>query len=281
MILKKFFRLFLFTLSLFRGERKCGKSLHFTSKLTFHEIKFSTFSRQISPQSNYSPALSVASAARIRLNNLKENKEKRNNRLMTKPGSQYSISTQEEMEMDYYDYNVGNASAAPGSYLGMDPAYLVWIPPDKIFSDSENDGDECTPTPSDVESASGSTCSRESPADDEEVSRVPAKPPRKSLVISDEVRVDVARVDRRRTKPSVESDEDDEHDVNLQNGKRAAVVKNDTKRISVIEKETSVIKSPSDNKISEYYELSDIKFADDEDESSEGTFTDTVFGVAT
>lgn len=31
--------------------------------------------------------------------------------------------------MDYYDYNVVNAGAAPGSYLGMDPAYLVWIPP--------------------------------------------------------------------------------------------------------------------------------------------------------
>lgn len=33
------------------------------------------------------------------------------------------------MELDYYDYNVVNAGAAPGSYLGMDPAYLVWIPP--------------------------------------------------------------------------------------------------------------------------------------------------------
>lgn len=31
--------------------------------------------------------------------------------------------------MDYYDYNVVNAGAAPGSYLGMDPAFLVWIPP--------------------------------------------------------------------------------------------------------------------------------------------------------
>lgn len=31
--------------------------------------------------------------------------------------------------MDYYDYNVTNAGAAPGSYLGMDPAFLVWIPP--------------------------------------------------------------------------------------------------------------------------------------------------------
>lgn len=179
--------------------------------------------------------------------------------------------------MDYYDYNVGNASAVPGSYLGMDPQYLVWIPPDKIFSDSEN---ETTPVPSDVESAgsSSSTCSRESPGcDEEEVSRVPAKPPRKSLVISDEMRGEIASRLDSRGKPC----NDDDDDVNLECGGRKAPVKADTKRISMIEKETSVIKSPSDNKISEYYELSDIKFADDEDESSEGTFTDTVFGVAT
>jgi len=31
--------------------------------------------------------------------------------------------------MDYYDYNVHNAAAVPESYIGMDPAYLVWIPP--------------------------------------------------------------------------------------------------------------------------------------------------------
>lgn len=191
---------------------------------------------------------------------------------MTKPGSQYSISTQEEMEMDYYDYNVGNASAAPGSYLGMDPAYLVWIPPDKIFSDSENE--EMTPMPSDAESGS-SISSRESPGD-EEVSKVPTKPPRKSLIITDEVRAEITKLDRR-AKPSVAREGDD---VNLDNNIKV-VVKNDTKRISVIEKETSVMKSPSDSKISEYYELSDIKFADDEDESSEGTFTDTVFGVQT
>lgn len=40
------------------------------------------------------------------------------------------------MELDYYDYNVANAGAAPGSYLGMDPAFLLWIPP-LISEDSE------------------------------------------------------------------------------------------------------------------------------------------------
>lgn len=48
---------------------------------------------------------------------------------MTHPGSQYSISTNEEMEMDYYDYNVVNASAAPGSYLGK---YSLVFPLDLI-----------------------------------------------------------------------------------------------------------------------------------------------------
>jgi hypothetical protein len=190
---------------------------------------------------------------------------------MTKPGSQYSISTQEEMEMDYYDYNVGNASAAPGSYLGMDPAYLVWIPPvdesGKIFSDSEND--EVTPIPSDVESGSST-----SQGSTEDVPKIPLKPPRKSLIISDEVKMKIEKLDQ--AKSSVTDSENE----NIER-RTAILVKTDTKRISLIEKETSVMKSPSDNKISEYYELSDIKFADDEDESTEETFTDTVSGVKT
>lgn len=45
-------------------------------------------------------------------------------------GSDFSLSGQEvDLEMDYYDYNVYNTNAVPGSYLGMDPAYCVWIPP--------------------------------------------------------------------------------------------------------------------------------------------------------
>lgn len=31
--------------------------------------------------------------------------------------------------MDYYDYNVQNTNSVPGSYIGMDPAYCLWIPP--------------------------------------------------------------------------------------------------------------------------------------------------------
>lgn len=34
-----------------------------------------------------------------------------------------------DLEMDYYDYNVHNTNSVPGSYIGMDPAYCLWIPP--------------------------------------------------------------------------------------------------------------------------------------------------------
>ncbi|XP_063891609.1 uncharacterized protein LOC135117104 isoform X2 [Helicoverpa armigera] len=71
----------------------------------------------------YSPALSGVSAARIR-DNPKHTKESCNRRLLR---SDLSLTSHPEMEIDYYDYEVNNA--VPGSYLGMDPAFLVWIPP--------------------------------------------------------------------------------------------------------------------------------------------------------
>lgn len=76
--------------------------------------------------------MSVVSTATIRSTNPKECKDKRNReRLLAGPvGSDFSLPGQDvDLEMDYYDYNVVNAGAAPGSYLGMDPAFLVWIPP--------------------------------------------------------------------------------------------------------------------------------------------------------
>lgn len=85
----------------------------------------------LSLQSCYSPASSgsVISVSTNRSVNIKESKEKKNReRLLAGPGSEFSLAP-EDMEMDYYDYNIHHAQAAPGSYLGMDPAYLVWIPP--------------------------------------------------------------------------------------------------------------------------------------------------------
>lgn len=224
------------------------------------------------------------------MNYQKESKEKKNReKLMANPGSQYSLSTQEEMEMDYYDYNVINASAAPGSYLGMDPAFLVWIPPiddsGKILSDSENDCDDIMPRRRDIDPGSN----KESPEEDE-APRIPTKPPRKSLKSpsSDEAKPITSRslnpkeilskinflqrkVIETTSSGSVE---------NLQGNKALTYVKPEQKRISVIEKETSVVKSPSDGKISEYYELSDIKFADDEEDGGDSSFmSDTSFQV--
>ncbi|XP_061393750.1 uncharacterized protein LOC133329276, partial [Musca vetustissima] len=97
----------------------------------------------------YSPASSIISSATIRSTNAKESKEKQNRKkLLARPGSEFSLGNQEDFELDYYDYNVTNAGAAPGSYLGMDPAYLIWIPPfDDIPDSPEREDDDKTPEP--------------------------------------------------------------------------------------------------------------------------------------
>ncbi|XP_017081148.1 uncharacterized protein LOC108114599 [Drosophila eugracilis] len=97
----------------------------------------------------YSPAASVVSTATIRTtSNPKESKEKQNRRkLLARPGSEFSLGNQEELELDYYDYNVINAGSAPGSYLGMDPAYLIWIPPFEEVAEREEDDKTPEPEP--------------------------------------------------------------------------------------------------------------------------------------
>jgi hypothetical protein len=51
-------------------------------------------------------------------------------RILNTAGSNLSLAGQDtDLEMDYYDYNIHNASSVPGSYIGMDPAFCVWIPP--------------------------------------------------------------------------------------------------------------------------------------------------------
>lgn len=203
---------------------------------------------------------------------------------MENPGSQYSLSTQEEMEMDYYDYNVINASAAPGSYLGMDPAFLVWIPPiddsGNILSDSENE--EILPAHSDVDPGSN----KESP-EEGEAPQIPKKPPRKSLKSpsSDDVRaISSSSLNPKEILSKINflqrkvAEKPNESIENFEN-KLSVLRKPDVKRISAIEKETSEEKSLSDNKICEYYELSDIKFADDEEDGGGASYNDTAFQV--
>lgn len=91
----------------------------------------------------------MVSTATIRTtSNPKESKEKQNRRkLLARPGSEFSLGNQEELEMDYYDYNVINAGSAPGSYLGMDPAYLIWIPPFEEVAEREEDDKTPEPEP--------------------------------------------------------------------------------------------------------------------------------------
>ncbi|XP_051156491.1 uncharacterized protein LOC127278692 isoform X2 [Leptopilina boulardi] len=92
--------------------------------------RYSSTSASTSLNNSFSPASSSCSnASTLRCG--KDSKECRNReRLLQGPGSEFSLSNPEgDLEMDYYDYNVVNAAAAPGSYLGMDPAFLVWIPP--------------------------------------------------------------------------------------------------------------------------------------------------------
>lgn len=110
------------------------------------EASVSTTHFHIRFQIRSSPALSVISTTTLRSNNIKESKDKRNReKLLAGPGSEFSLANPDmDLELDYYDYNVTNAGAAPGSYLGMDPAYLVWIPPleDGIAIDTSEESDE-------------------------------------------------------------------------------------------------------------------------------------------
>ncbi|GAB1859485.1 Acetylcholine receptor subunit alpha-like 2 [Camponotus japonicus] len=64
----------------------------------------------------------------------KETKDRRNReRLLQGPGSEFSLTNPEtDMELDYYDYNVANAGAAPGSYLGTTASPALFRLPEEI-----------------------------------------------------------------------------------------------------------------------------------------------------
>ncbi|XP_069681082.1 uncharacterized protein gogo [Periplaneta americana] len=93
------------------------------------------------------PSSVVSSASVTTLNNgsAKERKERRNlERLLAGGASELSLAGGDttDLELDYYDYNVSNAGAVPGSFLGMDPQYLVWIPPFAPGRWEDEEGDE-------------------------------------------------------------------------------------------------------------------------------------------
>lgn len=175
----------------------------------------------------------------------------------------------------------------------MDPAFLVWIPPVDEAGHilSEDDSDEMLPSHSDVDVGSN----KESP--DEPPMKPPMKPPRKSL-ISTPTNDDpksfatiqstsalnpkeiLAKINFLQKATASKTAGASNENLQLQSPTKNV----DVKRISIIEKETSVIKSTSDNRICEYYELSDIKFADDDDmegdmDDTNNSYCDTAFQV--
>lgn len=201
------------------------------------------------------------------------------------------------MEMDYYDYNVINAAAAPGSYLGMDPAYLVYIPPlDDDDDDNEHEYDE-------------SDASDENEPHYEEISSVcQTQNNDENDMISEQ-----NNRNRQFVAKHFNSTEDDS-DSHSKDGDKSSTSSliiignlakksfpNDSIQMTELkksnkvlrhpdtsnkleqiarcsyasddkdvgtEKETTVIKSPSDN-FKEYYELDDIQFADDDEDDEE------------
>lgn len=281
--------------------------------------------------------------------NIKESKEKKNReKLLAGPGSEFSLAP-EDMEMDYYDYNVINAGAAPGSYLGMDPAYLVWIPPldDDERSDASNESDATThsddePHYDEISPTYESDTSNVRMHDEHE--QPPALPPplksksipsnaneyidekcktadlNKVLIANaftctddDGDNVDAPKGIRRklgknilsrkapasvvdtipmtvlRSKkssngmPCAESTAKDHRTQSYQSQQeqRCSYASNDDKDIGT-EKETAVVKSPSDN-FKNYYELDDIQFADDDSDDDDGSdaFNSTQHDYAT
>ena len=290
----------------------------------------------MSLQSCHSPASSgsVISVSTNRSVNIKESKEKKNReKLLAGPGSEFSLAP-EDMEMDYYDYNVINAGAAPGSYLGMDPAYLVWIPPldddehsnansnsnesdATTHSDDEPHYDEISPTydsdtanriyeheqppelppplkrksiPTDSNEFIEEKCknadlnkvlianaftSMDDVGDNVDLPKGIRKLGKKILSRKMPVAVDAIQMTELRSKKSsntvhcVESPAKVHRTQSYQSQQeqRCSYASNDDKDIGT-EKETAVVKSPSDN-FKNYYELDDIQFADDDSDDDD------------
>ncbi|XP_055600962.1 uncharacterized protein LOC129749882 [Uranotaenia lowii] len=223
-----------------------------------------------------SPAPSVANNnARIRPNNLKESKEKRNLQKLL-AGSDFSLGHPEDMEMDYYDYNVINAGAAPGSYLGMDPAYLVWIPP--LNEDDDNISGEVNLEQDTLgEGDTGSEPRSSNTTPNEEIMKILQQQRRNDYLIvnsisKSDIYSETEQADYRATNNGAKKNHLQELALNNATRRRISSPPSSVKDSNDgREKETSFTKSPVDNKqIADFYEMADIQFADDEaDEGDE------------
>ncbi|XP_032671711.1 uncharacterized protein LOC116844362 isoform X2 [Odontomachus brunneus] len=91
-----------------------------------HIAKLHRYPLQSKDSSTSSPLSRIST-----LRSGKETKDRRNRERLLRagPGSEFSLTNPEtDMELDYYDYNVANAGAAPGSYLGTTSSALFCLP---------------------------------------------------------------------------------------------------------------------------------------------------------
>ncbi|EDS38402.1 conserved hypothetical protein [Culex quinquefasciatus] len=207
-----------------------------------------------------SPAPSIANIYKTR--NLKESKEKRNLRKLL-AGSDFSLGHPEDMEMDYYDYNVTNAGAAPGSYLGMDPAFLVWIPP----LNDEDITEEVDMDRSNTEDGTNSEPRSTNITPNEEIIKILQQRRNDYLIVNSISKSDIYSEAEQQDNRLAKRNHLQELAINNARRKLSSPEEDSTEEK---EKETSFTKSPADNKqIGDFYELADIQFADDENEDEE------------
>lgn len=183
------------------------------------------------------------------------------------------------MELDYYDYNVVNAGAVPGSYLGMDPQYLVWIPPlddaGEILQNIEKYPYEYEDIRPKEFVDPGSN--QESPEEEVSVPKIrrrsdsegnPKLSPillkklnmRQSITPSESVTESPELIKGKELLPSVKRIDSFKCSIPLSEFPKRLGVNSPAKVHKPSEKETKVEKSPS----TKSYDLDDIKFADDE-----------------
>ncbi|XP_063702642.1 uncharacterized protein LOC134832514 [Culicoides brevitarsis] len=213
----------------------------------------------------YSPAFNMSNGrVVIRTSNIKESKEKKNReKLMATTGSEFSLSNPEELEMDYYDYNVINSAAAPGSYLGMDPAFLVWIPPiDEGNIINEMDANE--PHYEEIIERPTNPKTPEEEDDDEGSPKVPPKPPRRSITNTHQTNQEIKALLSK--SPEKHESEDSKKGSSGESIQMTDLTPKRLIKEIDVQKETVMIKATTDNRIADYYGLSDIQFADDVDD---------------
>lgn len=148
----------------------------------------------------------------------------------------------------------------------MDPAFLVWIPPiDEGNIIHEMDGnephyEEILPRPVNVSSGSN-TETPEDDDDDEKSPKVPPKPPRRSISSTYQTNQEIKALLSKSPKNDEGKESIQMSDLTPQKRllKEAAID---------VEKETQItlIKASTDNRIADYYGLSDIQFADEVDD---------------